>query len=59
MTLWFAVLSRTRLLDRSLFGTSDSFDEESKESDDGDDEAWRRLRFLLRLRGAVGLAAGI
>lgn len=44
----------------AFFGTSDSSDEESKESDDdGDDEAWRRLRFLLRLRGAVGSAAGI
>jgi hypothetical protein len=42
-----------------FFGTSDSSDEESKESDDDEDEAWRRLRFLLRLRGAVGLAAGI
>jgi len=42
------------------FGTLDSSDEESKESDDDDDdEAWRRLRFLLRLRGAVGLAGGI
>ena len=43
-------------------GISDPSDEESMESDDDDDdddEAWRRLRFLLRLRSAVGLAAGI
>ena len=47
---------------RVFFGISDSSDKESKESDDEDDddnEAWRRLRFLLRLRGTVGLAAGI
>jgi len=42
-----------------FLGISDSSDEESKESDDDEDEAWRRLRFLLRRRGAVGLAAGI
>lgn len=42
-----------------FFGTSDSSDEESKESDDDEEEAWRRLRFLLRLGGAVGLAGGI
>jgi hypothetical protein len=36
-----------------------SSDEESDESDDDDDDARRRLRFLLRLRGAVGLAGGI
>ena len=42
----------------AFLGTSDSSDE-SKESDDDEDEAWRRLRFLLRFRGAVGLAAGI
>jgi hypothetical protein len=42
-----------------LFGTSASSDEEPDESDDEDEVAWRRLRFLLRLRGAVGLAVGI
>jgi len=36
-----------------------SSDEGSDESDDDDDDARRRLRFLLRLRGAVGLAGGI
>jgi hypothetical protein len=41
-----------------FFETSASSDEEVDESDD-DDDAWRRLRFLLRLRGAVGLAVGI
>lgn len=48
-------------LKRVFLGTSDSSDEESKESefDEDEDEAWRRLRFLLRLRGAVGLAAGM
>jgi len=34
-------------------------DEESEEPDDEEDDARRRLRFLLRLRGAVGLAVGI
>jgi hypothetical protein len=34
-------------------------DEESEELDDEEDDARRRLRFLLRLRGAVGLAVGI
>jgi hypothetical protein len=50
---------RGTLLTGVFSGTSDSSDEESEESDDDDDEAWRRLRFLLRLGGAVGLAAGI
>jgi hypothetical protein len=37
-----------------------SSDEESEESEDDDeDDARRRLRFLLRLRGATGLAGGI
>jgi hypothetical protein len=36
-----------------------SSDEESDESDEDEDDARRRLRFLLRLRGAVGLAVGI
>jgi len=36
-----------------------SSEEESEESDDDEDDARRRLRFLLRLRGAVGLAVGI
>ena len=37
-----------------------SSDEESEEpDDDSDDDARRRLRFLFRLRGAVGLAVGI
>jgi hypothetical protein len=34
-------------------------DEESEEPDDEEDDARRRLRFLLRLRGPVGLAVGI
>ena len=38
-----------------LFGTSS--DEESEEEDEVD--ARRRLGFLLRFRGAVGLAVGI
>ena len=38
-----------------LFGTSS--DEESGEEEEED--ARRRLRFLLRFRGAVGLAVGI
>jgi hypothetical protein len=42
-----------------FFWSSDSSDEESEEFEGDEDEAWRRLRFLLRLRGAVGLAAGI
>ena len=37
-----------------------SSDEESEESDDdSDDDARRRLRFLFRLRGAVGLTVDI
>ena len=41
-----------------LFGTSS--DEESEEEDEEDEEdARRRLGFLLRFRGAVGLAVGI
>ena len=43
-----------------FFETSASSEEESEESgDEEEDDAWRRLRFLLRLRGAVGLAVGI
>jgi len=41
-----------------FFETSASSEEESDDSDDEEDDAWRRLRFLLRLRGAVGLAVG-
>ena len=42
-----------------LFGASASSDEELDEDEDEEEVAWRRLRFLLRLRGAVGLAVGI
>jgi len=41
------------LLTGVFSGTSDSPDEESDE-----DDAWRRLRFLLRLRGAAGILMG-
>jgi hypothetical protein len=42
-----------------IFLDTSSSDDESDESDDDDDDARRRLRFLLRLRGAVDLAGGI
>lgn len=42
-----------------FFDTPASSDEESEESDDEEEDACRRLRFLLRFRGAVGLAEGI
>jgi len=39
--------------------SSDEESEEPDEDEDDDDDARRRLRFLLRFRGAVGLAVGI
>ena len=51
------VFIRDALLPGIFFETSTSSDEEPKSDDE--DDAWRRLRFLLRLRGAVGLAVGI